>query len=568
MEEQELAKNTKKKSRYLKLVWDLIMVLIVFVNISLILFSLTYLFFRPYYFEYTPELVKLYDKEIVGIEEHRTTGYYLKYVKEYKKILNLRDEKKREAELAGLLQRIDQLLIKIVSKQNTQEFEKDRSDFSELLKENSETKDQSAKILQAMEKIDGHIEDIIEDKQVEKYYELVSDYRKFQGLKTPEGFEKAKEDILAKMDAQMLRIVSQNPFADSGQTAVFKTMQGIVKGEYDKVKTYRTDKSLRDLLKSNNPGQHISSTTVAFTWFWRVRKTSAKEKFTYFNKNLKPLFAINYYRKIGKSGKPVDNFWTIDAPFLCFFLLEFLISWFLAIKRKTYIAWFLYPMYHWYDILGLIPVASFRFFRLIRIYTMYQILQKSEFTNVGDDMISRTIKYYSNIIKEELSDMVTIQILTESQAEIRSGQSMKILTDTIDAKRGEIKTVILNKLTTIASNERLEANAENILEEINEVVVSKIGFLGIFPEKVVTQIGLAFYHAIVSVFGNVLQNETSKKAIEEIIDMAIDEVKASAEDPELNDLNTSITVELIENIKKSVSVKKWVDTSIMDPAKK
>ena len=53
-----------------------------------------------------------------------------------------------------------------------------------------------------------------------------------------------------------------------------------------------------------------------------------------------------------------------------------------------------------------------------------------------------------------------------------------------------------------------------------------------------------------------------------MIDMAIDEVKASAEDPELNDLNTSITVELIENIKKSVSVKKWVDTSIMEPAKK
>lgn len=560
MEELKQDRRTKKQ-RILQFIWDLFMVLIVFVNINLILFSLTYLFLRPYYFKYTPKIMKYYDKNIMGIEPHRTTAYYLHYVDEYKKILKLQEPQKRDAELKKILGQIGKLLNQIVEKQSTQEFEKERQEFNQLVKENSD-KPGAQEIEDKLQQLDNHIEDIIKDKKIDSYYDLVADYRKYKNLDSEEGLQQAIEAILAKMDGQMLRIVSDNPFADSGQTIVFKKIQNIIKGNYEKVKTYRMDKKLREILKQNNPRSHISSTTVAFTWFWREKRAGIDEKFKYFDTELRPHFEINYYRKIGQDGKPVDNFWQLDAPFFTFFLAEFLISWFLAIRRKTYIAWFLYPMYHWYDIVGLIPIASFRFFRLIRIYTMYQILQKSEFTPVGDDIISRSIKYYSNIIKEELSDMVTIQILTEAQAEVQSGQSMEILTDTLDNKRGEIKSVIINKLSTIAANERLEQNIRSILDEINGIVAKKVAVLGIFPEKVITQIGLAVYHALAAGLTNAISNDTSKKAIEEMIDMAIDEVKASAKDQELNDLNTSITVELIENIKKSVAVKKWVDTSI------
>ena len=86
----------------------------------------------------------------------------------------------------------------------------------------------------------------------------------------------------------------------------------------------------------------------------------------------------------------------------------------------------LYPMYHWYDVLGLIPLLSLDFSDYSRRINVY-FVKNSNLTNVGNDIFTRTFTYYTNIIKEELTDMVTVRILSEMQEEIKSGASINLV---------------------------------------------------------------------------------------------------------------------------------------------
>ena len=59
----------------------------------------------------------------------------------------------------------------------------------------------------------------------------------------------------------------------------------------------------------------------------------------------------------------IDHGWLIDLPFLLIFTFEFNIRWLLAVRRRTYPRWFIFPIFHWYDLLGIVPLPQFRVFR-------------------------------------------------------------------------------------------------------------------------------------------------------------------------------------------------------------
>ena len=56
----------------LSTLWDLFMVWVVLINLSLILFDLTYLWLRPTYFKYVPIVTRVWDP-VLGIEPHPLT---------------------------------------------------------------------------------------------------------------------------------------------------------------------------------------------------------------------------------------------------------------------------------------------------------------------------------------------------------------------------------------------------------------------------------------------------------------------------------------------------------------
>ena len=123
-------------------------------------------------------------------------------------------------------------------------------------------------------------------------------------------------------------------------------------------------------------------------------------------------------------------------------------------------------MFHWYDLLGIIPLRQFRIFRLFRIAAIYVRLHRSEYSGVGDDIVSRTVKYFANIISEEISDMVSMRILNETQSEIRDGTHRKIIHSVASTHRDALSRELANQLQDLMTNEEIEQGLNEVLAAV------------------------------------------------------------------------------------------------------
>ena len=552
----------KEKGLSFRLVWDLFVVLIVITNLFLIIFDLTYLLARPFYFKYKREITKLYDPYL-GIEPHRTTDTYVKYVDKLSLIERFENQDLLFSELESVAKIIGADLENLTKKTPNKNLEI----FSEDLMRISNEANRDVRITAQMDLYRKISDSIKSDLNLDDFNALTKKFNHFELLfriRTTEGRLEELNSIYQEMDQQMVYLIEENPFKDSGQAHNYKRIQSVIKEEYLRIANGALDEKYRLLLeKQGYTRKKIPSTAVAFSWFWRNPDMGLREKLNFFDEHIRVYLEMNYYRSIDLDGNYVNNFFVLDAPFFSFFLIELIVRWIIAIRRKQYMAWFLYPIYHWYDVLGLIPLAQFKFFRLFRIYTIYLILQESEFTTVGNDFISRTIKYYSNIVKEEISDMVTVQILTESQEEIKSGSSIEIVTNAVNAHRDQIKRIAIAKLGNLST----ERSEELVTELISHILNSKTGILKFIPhmglrEKIIRDTVYAGFFALQKTSSAIANSEDGKVTLEKLIDYILDELVASAKDPDLNELNTNITIELLENVKNQVKVKKWLDTEL------
>ena len=286
----------------------------------------------------------------------------------------------------------------------------------------------------------------------------------------------------------------------------------------------------------------------------------------FFKEEIYPLIKPNYYRHYGLNGKYKDEFFKLDLPFFLLFLIEFLVQWWLAIKNRVYVAWFLYPMYHWYDVLGLVPMAEFRFFRLFRVVSMYIILKNSNLTNVGNDIFTRTFAYYTNIIKEELTDMVTVRILSEMQEEIKSGASINLVTSAVEARREQFKKLIIENFKKALANPKAIDTMRKLLAEALVKSSNNAATLQMVPsiikETITKDIGLAIFDSMNEVISSKLIGENGEENMNLLIDNILDDVILGSQDSEFNKLSEDMSIEIIENMKKAVSVKKWVKAKL------
>jgi hypothetical protein len=556
----------KKHKLGIPILWDITMVFVVLGNLGLIIFDLSYLTLRPYYFHNFPKIVKMYDKPILGIESHRVTTAYTDFVSDLHYLTKLRNEKFREEERDKTISDISNVLLQLKTHIASEKFDGLLISFTNI-REIEDITIRRKKTEEIFIQFNEFFSILEETDEITVFGELTEKYSFINRLSNPINEVKETNALIQKMDKKMLEIVETNPFISSGQTALFREIQDKVKEDYQRVKTKARDLKLRQELDPILNKDRIPSTVVAFAWFWRDNNRSLEEKIKIFDESYKDKFDLNYFRAVSSDGSLVNNYLLLDAPFLFFFLAEFSISWFLSIKNKTYIAWFLYPIYHWYDVLGLIPVVEFRFFRLIRVYKIYLMLQTNQFTRIlGNDIISKTIRYYSNIIKEEISDLVTIQILTETQNEVKSGNSLDQLVNAIDQNRFELKKVALNNITKSAQNPNLQALIENLVNEISERISNNVKPISLLPKSmqasITNQLSQSIFQAVSSATVAMATDPSGRKSVENLIDYLIDEMILVAQDPDMIKLNTNITVALIENMKKSIAEKKWLKTEI------
>lgn len=355
------------------------------------------------------------------------------------------------------------------------------------------------------------------------------------------------EGELAELRGLSRQIVEDDSFARSGQSRNLARLEVRLRHHFE------------------GSGPPITGLTQAFDRLWSPGP-GLPARHSFFERELRPLLAVNYHREYSLDGDFVDYGWLVDLPFLALFTLEFLIRWLLALRRRTYPRWFLFPIFNWYDLLGIVPLPQFRLFRLFRIASIYVRLYRSERTGVGSDPLSRTVKYFANIINEEVSDMVSKRILTESQDEIRAGTHRRIIRAVIEPRRDalacELTLRLRDVLASIEVREKirafLDANLKNAAD--NAEALKRIPLRRSVVQPLVEILGNLIFDAIVETLAGTLDTEEGQELLQDLLAASIDGLIEELTEGEVEVLVREISLESLEHVKDAVAVRKWVET--------
>src|SRR5699024_4619011 len=134
------------------------------------------------------------------------------------------------------------------------------------------------------------------------------------------------------------------------------------------------------------------------------------------------------------------------------YLTELGVRWAIAIYRKTHHRWFFYPFVHWYDVLGCIPVGSFRWLRVLRLVTLLHRMQRMGLIDLSGTYLGRTVIKYYKIIVEEISDRVVINVLQGAQQEVADGAPLlhRIDENIIQPRKTLLAEFIVDKIIDIS----------------------------------------------------------------------------------------------------------------------
>ena len=148
------------------------------------------------------------------------------------------------------------------------------------------------------------------------------------------------------------------------------------------------------------------------------------------------------------------NFQAIDLLFVAVFVFDVVLGWGLAAWERRYERWWFYPFVHWYDVLGCIPLAGFRWLRILRVFSILFRLQRLGLIHVQQWPAYGIVMRYYRILIEELSDRIVDNVLSGVQSELRSGASElpdQILQKVIAPRREPLSSALAERIGTTAN---------------------------------------------------------------------------------------------------------------------
>ena len=266
-------------------------------------------------------------------------------------------------------------------------------------------------------------------------------------------------------------------------------------------------------------------------------------------------------------------FMMYDMIFVAIFIVELLVRWIIAIYRKTYAKWFFYPFIHWYDVLGCIPLSSFRVLRLLRVFSMFYRLQRLGIIDMKSTFIYKQLNKYLGILTEEVSDRVVVNVLSGVQDELEKGSPImdRVVTDVLLPKQHIIATWAAKKMGII-SIELFEKN-ESVFRKIIDDSLTKaiaqnkdIARLKLIPGagKIITNVlnesvsDITFNTIKESVY-QLSDPQNNAGIVNDAGQMVLQTLLEThpEDDHSLDDIISAISINVIEVIKEEVKVQQW-----------
>lgn len=262
------------------------------------------------------------------------------------------------------------------------------------------------------------------------------------------------------------------------------------------------------------------------------------------------------------------NFISYDLIFVAIYLIEFFIRWGVAIARRTHHRWFFFPFLHWYDVLGCIPVGSFRWLRVLRIITLLHRLQRMEIIDLSNTYVGRTLNKYYRIIVEEISDRVVVNVLQGAQREVADGAPLmhRIDNKVIQPRKDYFIDFIADKIIDTSSNTHAIYGQQlgNYLAQLVDRSLTKtkqgsrLASIPIAGSRVRLRIANTVHEVSTLLLDELvedLRNPEHRPTIERLILDVLEEAVPDGED--LNAVIQQTLQEILDEVIVQVSVKRW-----------
>ena len=208
--------------------------------------------------------------------------------------------------------------------------------------------------------------------------------------------------LLAQLREQSVAIIDEDPFAVANKSGTLEQIKNKMRDRMDK-----------------------DSSKAAFDEFWRAepRSSSASgentdlpENIAFFNAEIRPLMATNYYRGINERGNPINLFWQIDIWFMALFAAEFLARTYVLSRRRFGTSWLDAMLWRIYDVPMFIG-----FWRWLRIIPVTVRLHRARWLDLepARNRISRAIVSQFAV---ELTEIVLLRSIDQMQRLVREGE--------------------------------------------------------------------------------------------------------------------------------------------------
>jgi hydroxypyruvate isomerase len=264
------------------------------------------------------------------------------------------------------------------------------------------------------------------------------------------------------------------------------------------------------------------------------------------------------------------NFIFIDGIFVAVFIAEIFIRWGIAIYNKTYHRWFFYPFARWYEVLGCIPISSFRALRILRVIAIIVRLNRMKIIDIKQWYLYKVFSKYLNVITEEVSDRVVVNVIEGIQQEVKTGIPLteRILKEVIVPR----KTVLVNYLAhrvQQVTKDQYATNKEDLRASIREAVstaiqqnqnirvLEQVPMVGKVASVALQQ---SVYDITFQTINHVIEkmaSEESRMVIEKIADGIIEAILIEEEDTQLQTTFNDMIIHSLDLVKEQVQVQQW-----------
>lgn len=265
-----------------------------------------------------------------------------------------------------------------------------------------------------------------------------------------------------------------------------------------------------------------------------------------------------------------EDFVFYDLLFVGFFIFEFSVRWLIAIYKKEFVRWYYFPFVFWYDLLGCIPIGSFRAFRLLRLVTMALKLHKIGVIDIKENFLYKFLARYFNIFVEEVSNRVVVNVISGLQKEVKSGTPVadKIVANVIIPHKEFLVTWVSQKLQHVTADtyeqhrEEIELYSKELVLEAmeNNQELKNLEMIPFVGSKIAKDIERATSDITYRVLNNLIRDiasDNNNNTIKEMTEIAFDSVLIEKGDQKLNEITLSIVDNALDVIKQEVKKKRF-----------